>query len=563
MLQETKSWEEATNRFKRTALKAGYCFQAAHAIGESRSSFSSGVMVAWRRHLCVSAHSTVPPTERYVAVTLRSTSLGEVVIGSLYLHQGTTLAQGGQADKLLMHVFGNLRELGAIFLIGGDFNHPPLLIAAWLEANAMPFLVVAQPAPTFVSRGGQSNIDFFIASREVALVMNEAVIITGSGLAGHSPIRTTWQKTLFNQKVAVWCRPKAPDPKPVYGPQIDPGNSENDINNIQLSKKYSPEEGAMRTIKFDEQLHQEALVALEQWTRAVKPTICANFGVEDIKQEGVVTKQTTLKQALKLVDKGQAAPRFAFRFARHLAATANAIANNINIPLLSAKEIKHMTHGIEQHALIWIHAIEDLINNNEHPTNEVAIRTVANALEHIARQDMQKAQAESNLDWQTTMKHLLQVADSKAFAYVKGAALISPEGDIIHFREHERNKWKNIWAGQDEATDFQETALLDGNLANNRPPLTPQELRNAAKSFSTKTSTADWWHPRLFGWLSDHQLDKLAQILFIWECNGRPAIPNDNLIIKMIPKPTGGFRPIGFFPSLVRLWGKARQSCVR
>ena len=36
-----------------------------------------------------------------------------------------------------------------------------------------------------------------------------------------------------------------------------------------------------------------------------------------------------------------------------------------------------------------------------------------------------------------------------------------------------------------------------------------------------------------------------------------------HLMVKMLPKATGGFRPIGLFPALIRVWGKARQPALR
>ena len=564
LLQETKSWQAAVDKLRRPAKQAGFCLHAENALGATRTNFSGGVMVAWRRHLCVSNISAVQPSERYIDVTLRSALLGEIVIGSIYVHQGSSLEQGGEADLLLMHVFGNHRDCGARILIGGDFNHPPLEMAAWLEANAMPFLVVAQSDPTFVSRAGQSNIDFFVASKEIAMAMSCPTILTGSGLAGHSPVRSGWQRAIFHQKVAVWRRPPAPNNKAVTGPLWSSESNDLLLDNIKLDVTYNPSRGAMRTISFSQHDHDQALEALQQWTKAVVPTLQANYGIEDIKHEQVTSVTTTLKQALKYGEKDKTLPRFLFVMARHLAAVANSISNKINTPVISNKQICSLTKGIKNQANTWLAAVNDILKNLIPKVGaQEAVRTTSIALEKVARQEMKQAQMRDLTDWKETMKQLMQNADSKAFAYVKGSALVRPEGDLIHFRDSSRQKWKQIWNGQDASTNFQEVALLEGMIANNRPPLTVQELRQASKSFSTKTATADWWHPRLFEGLNDKQLSKLADIMFVWETIGRPAVPNQSLITKMIPKPAGGFRPIGLFPSLVRLWGKARQPYIK
>merc|ERR1711867_383984 len=63
--------------------------------------------------------------------------------------------------------------------------------------------------------------------------------------------------------------------------------------------------------------------------------------------------------------------------------------------------------------------------------------------------------------------------------------------------------------------------------------------------------------------MKDHHLQALSRIFAMWEAMGSPAINNQELIVKLIPKPTGGLRPIGLFPTLVRLWGKTRQPTIR
>ena len=83
-------------------------------------------------------------------------------------------------------------------------------------------------------------------------------------------------------------------------------------------------------------------------------------------------------------------------------------------------------------------------------------------------------------------------------------------------------------------------------------------LRSAAKTFRVGTTVVDHWHVRSFGLLSDQGLDSLALMMGVWECGGDFPSPMRLVITKLIPKPTGGRRPIGLFGAVVRLWGRAR-----
>ena len=105
LLQETKSQPADVRAFRRRAYNAGYLFKEAHAIGDRKISLSSGVLVAWKRHLRIDQQDNIEKSERYVDISLTNALLGEIVIASVYLHQGVALQQGGLNDLLLFKFF--------------------------------------------------------------------------------------------------------------------------------------------------------------------------------------------------------------------------------------------------------------------------------------------------------------------------------------------------------------------------------------------------------------------------------------------------------------------------
>eukprot|EP00972_Heterocapsa_arctica_P091379 13482363-Heterocapsa_arctica.AAC.1 len=63
---------------------------------------------------------------------------------------------------------------------------------------------------------------------------------------------------------------------------------------------------------------------------------------------------------------------------------------------------------------------------------------------------------------------------------------------------------------------------------------------------------------RHFGLLSNEALAVLSKILQVIELLGIWPTQVSQLVVAMLEKPTGGFRPIGIFPGIYRLWMKAR-----
>ena len=63
---------------------------------------------------------------------------------------------------------------------------------------------------------------------------------------------------------------------------------------------------------------------------------------------------------------------------------------------------------------------------------------------------------------------------------------------------------------------------------------------------------------RHFGILGDQALEALAQLLRLVEATGMWPSQVSQLVVALLAKPSGGFRPIGIFPGIYRLWMKSR-----
>ncbi len=86
------------------------------------------------------------------------------------------------------------------------------------------------------------------------------------------------------------------------------------------------------------------------------------------------------------------------------------------------------------------------------------------------------------------------------------------------------------------------------------------ELRSAARTFAPWTGTSsELLTPRHYYWLSDLLLDRVGTFLVVLEAWGIWPHQLSEALIRLIPKATGGRRPIGLLASLVRLWERVRR----
>ena len=89
-------------------------------------------------------------------------------------------------------------------------------------------------------------------------------------------------------------------------------------------------------------------------------------------------------------------------------------------------------------------------------------------------------------------------------------------------------------------------------------------MRRAAASFPADTGLGvDNFSPRALLRLPDDALQELAHLLAAAEHLGSWPDALHLVLIVLLPKVDGGHRPIGLFPSVVRVWMRARSDLAR
>ncbi len=125
-------------------------------------------------------------------------------------------------------------------------------------------------------------------------------------------------------------------------------------------------------------------------------------------------------------------------------------------------------------------------------------------------------------------------------------------------------KWDSIWT---RLRDLSSAPWRGGGSSDDPcsrlPPLDVKTLRKSSRSFRITALGLDRIGPWHYDWVSDALLHQLVRFLHALENFG--IWPNDLMeaVIHLIPKASGGRRPIGVLVSLMRVWERARRPLVQ
>ncbi len=93
------------------------------------------------------------------------------------------------------------------------------------------------------------------------------------------------------------------------------------------------------------------------------------------------------------------------------------------------------------------------------------------------------------------------------------------------------------------------------------PPPTPTIAELVAAPLSLLLGTAlrtDRYHPRILLRMPACLLTAMLRIFVLCEILGEWPSAIDGILIALLPKASGGLRPIGIFPTFVRVWFQLR-----
>ena len=256
----------------------------------------------------------------------------------------------------------------------------------------------------------------------------------------------------------------------------------------------------------------------------------------------MVTIRSTLKKAIRSYDEPIAEARAIRSIAKHIYMAANTFhaGDTIIAPIKHCKRIIRLlgNNAVPWMQVLTVHIAAATADPESAPHR---LRNLASDLDAIAETEIRQAARASRLRWRQKMIDAASDGAAEAFAYVKGSKLPPPPTDLIAAITRTFHDWKRHWCATDEpAHDNQiaQSSKLRHLVKLARP--TPALLREASKSFPIATTMIDGLHPRHLVDLPDAALHVLAGIFEAWELMGDAALSSQALIVRMIPKASGG-----------------------
>ena len=348
---------------------------------------------------------------------------------SVYLHQGVGLAEGGRNDHLLSTFLSPLRDSGARVLAGGDWNNDPAEMANWLSQNNMPFMVVAQSADTFISTAGRSNIDYFVASPEIAAALSVAEIQELSGLTGHSPVEVTWQSDILDEKVKVWARPRIPPSAPVCGPHWQDNAIDDKLEALEPLQIEVPAPGTRYVPTCDQQHVGAIRTYMANWTEAMMPVLADKFGITEQPNQPYTFLTISLKEAIKLVGERDLLPKALRCLAKHTYKLALLDRGDMPLPSATRRQTKHLLKALGDDGLGWLGMLASQLHRAiQQPANlrRAILLDTARALDEVAARRFRDNQNARHQQWMDIMRTAVDEGDSRAFAFIRATDNIAP-----------------------------------------------------------------------------------------------------------------------------------------
>ena len=127
--------------------------------------------------------------------------------------------------------------------------------------------------------------------------------------------------------------------------------------------------------------------------------------------------------------------------------------------------------------------------------------------------------------------------------------------------QREANQEARAWAAQWGVGCFiDQPVVWPDNIMEQHSPMLVDTVLRAANTFPSELGLGwDALHPRLLTRVSRSTVEMLIRIILRAERCGRWPAKIGILIIVLVPKDDGGFRPIGLLPFITKVWMKARR----
>ena len=600
VFQELRLRPQACEQAERTAARSGWSLSVEAAVDTAAGSTSAGVGVAVRSHLGL-AMPAAPLHFDELRSRVQVRWMGAVCRGGLHLVSVYLWCTEGLSQRnldLLQCLAGVLSRIRGPWLVAGDFNMTPDMLRASGWLTLVKGVVHAPEVATCKSR----VIDFFVSSRSLSPAVVAVSVVSDAGTSPHVPVRLFLRAAPRSLKMRCLVAPQKLAAHLPAGCLPEP-TSYDDVVDVRLSPCATAENLSRSTCLWFDRVENE-LADVCMLDGAARQRACGRSA----------GPRFAWKPALGPV--GSSSPRVSrLTMAwRVCSVWLRDLLQGFGAHGPRATEFSHAA-ARARHRLLHT-SWSDLGDHNDDAVREFSCfaggitaqmltdRICITSLLHTARQAAHRGceadQRRAIASWKSWLcegpsdglgrQHRM----SRTAAGWVPSIVSCPAGDggsehsgpepigILGEEESEEDdiaafecagqflevpldgqqavdveaaKWAAEWqVGQDAPMPVWPDALGE--------PL-PQLCIDAAVRECLKFPSAtglgwDRLHPRALARCSRAALAALLRIFMLAEVLGRWPETIGVIIIALLPKPDGGRRPIGLFPSLVRLWMRLR-----
>ena len=578
----------------------GWKLDAARATATDRGGLSAGVGICTPRWVAAGVTSgasvdcsPVSSPGRIASLWLHQVAPGGICLISCYLHDGE--GSSTRNVELLAHALRTAKLSGCPWVLGLDAQQEPKVFLDW----AAPMIdraegsVVAPNEPTHYPGVGQCRcLDFFIIDRGLAEAVKSLDTLAEFRCASrendytvaakpHRAVRLNLNRSYKPLLLRALKEPRAfPRNKPIGCARKPVTTSTPKVDMIHVSGDRDEDSAAIT----------------RAWSCVVKDIEEELSGVCDLAgkaRQAYRGRDQEVETVLRpLLPRRAAGPRGVMAQVDYVAVWGwNRLRELLALSELHQKTGSH-NPGQERQ---WINLIrkfcsptapttgagetrwEDIARTLQRcwskPAEAVlSLRIACNWAEALVRKQMKLREEKRKESWGRWMKkqaseggqggalfRLLKRVeeDPEVIVRCSDGAAASPQAIV----NQDFVSWNKLWQklGSKASQPWRECNGEVDHLCQ-LPPLSCEALRKAARTFKTTTGVGvDAIVPTQYAWLSDELLGNIGKFLETVEACGCWPDQTKLSIIHLIPKQSGGKRPIGILASIIRLWDRARK----
>ena len=564
----SKGWKSLWTRAQRT--------------GAGKQNTSAGTAILVRDEMGLrplpEAGRVVEAKHRVTWGILEAPGFGEVLLGSIYLVTGEQLSPANLS--IMAHIGLTIQTTGLQHIVGGDWNMERQVVqeSSWGTDNDVRTRLLGHEGVggtcKYKKQGkrkhGYSNIDFFAVDDRLALAVKGCWPSPGGTYNPHRPITMEFHPKAGTLVGLSWEKPEDLPKDLVQGPQL-PRYREW----ARALQRCRAAEAGAHTDQRQSLIDQ----AYEEWSNAAEEELELFTGA-CLEKKGTRGKPPAMVVRPIIVQRS-----------RPLPAVAGAR------PVLWVMDRMHEAQALGDKPLQWqarqwkaqLKGLPKWVKDDSTARGfleEVKqwFETVADHRADLSHRVEAAAEAAQATAKQQAQEHWRQWAEA---AVMRGAgpahkvakrstpwaptAVMDAEGQVVsspsELLADQARKWHKLWRANTQGRTLrpgrEACAELGFEDCKPGPLATPAQLRAISRSFPQKTAAGmDGWHVSHIALLSDSGLRALALVLQAAEAGSVWPTALAAILLPLLEKPTGGYRTIGVFPAVVRVWGKLRADMM-